>query len=1133
MTVTETAEHDGESEKNGGGSVSEDDKNILTSYIQEVEERFHSKQELRSANQNAVNTRPSESYFSKLDSSLKKNTAFVKKIKNFSATQLETYLKDMSGLNLSKYISEIAAAIVDAKLKMTDVAAAVKMCSILHQTYADFSQHLFENWQKTLSFKVGEKIPNPSKLRVDLRFYAELVQASVFNNKNAFTLLGNVITTLVNMDKDEHYNCSIILSFCKHCGEDYAGLVPRKMKELSEKLEKSIPKSTFLPPEKQQNVRTLLRDYYMSLSKHLVKDHQEIQNFEKQNIRILQTKGELSQERKDKLESLHSAYDKLLTSTQSFAEILDEDMPTLKNQTVMKNDESMIVTGAGPDLDESALANIENVWCDIETQRFYCELPELQAFLPTSFINKQSPPPADSVTEEVLDSEIPTEELEDDEQIEEVAAVPEDEPEDATTTNASNKIVLEAFLNSLPNCVNREMIDNAAIDFLVTLNNKHNRKKLVRALFGVNRTRLDLLPFYARFVAILRPALPEVGNELCQMLRQDFKYHVRKKDQINIESKIKVVRFIGELVKFELYSKIEALYCLKVLLFDFSHHHIEMACNLLEVCGRFLYCSPDSHQRTKVYLEQMMRKKAVMALDSRYVTQIENAYYYVNPPDVTITKKERPIMHQFIRKLLFQDLQKNNTDKIMRLIRKVDWSTEEISAYSIKCLSSAHNVKYFNIRCLANLLAGLVTYQEEVGTRVVDSVLEDIRLGMEVNLPKYNQRRVAQVKYLGELYNYRMVESADIFKVLYSLITFGVSMDPNVPSPLDPPNHLFRIRLACVLLETCGTYFSSGSSKRRLDYYLIFLQAYYWFKRDLWKDSFPPTLEHIFKDTLTSLRPKIKLCQSFEETQTELNNIRVTLGIDKLTEDLNEHKVEEDGLETIAETDTEEQGEDEVSEGVTAPITDDTATEDETVDHTQGSDDEVDVLTGEPETSEAEQEQVSESLAIPSGPRKVDCPEDEEFLSALDKMVSENIQERMREPVKAGNVDISVPVVLKSNKKTYEQLQDSPETDRNKIGFVLMVRKGNKQQYKNFDADINSELAQNLRDQELAQKEEKERVKRLTLNITERFEEEDYQDMIQQQNRPVTQNLNRERKKYQHPKGAPDADLIFGPKRVR
>lgn len=51
---------------------------------------------------------------------------------------------------------------------------------------------------------------------------------------------------------------------------------------------------------------------------------------------------------------------------------------------------------------------------------------------------------------------------------------------------------------------------------------------------------------------------------------------------------------------------------------------------------------------------------------------------------------------------------------------------------------------------------------------------------------------------------------------------------------------------------------------------------------------------------------------------------------------------DDDALESIAETDNEELGEDpdEISEGVTCPITDDTATEDETVDNTQGSDDE-------------------------------------------------------------------------------------------------------------------------------------------------------------------------------------------------
>lgn len=61
--------------------------------------------------------------------------------------------------------------------------------------------------------------------------------------------------------------------------------------------------------------------------------------------------------------------------------------------------------------------------------------------------------------------------------------------------------------------------------------------------------------------------------------------------------------------------------------------------------------------------------------------------------------------------------------------------------------------------------------------------------------------------------------------------------------------------------------------------------------------------------------------------------------LDKITGDSNENKYE-DGLESIQETDNEEQVDDEVSEGVTAPVTDDTGTEDEVGDNTQGSDEE-------------------------------------------------------------------------------------------------------------------------------------------------------------------------------------------------
>ncbi|XP_034935867.1 regulator of nonsense transcripts 2-like [Chelonus insularis] len=1114
---------------------SEEDKQYLLDYVQEVEQRLAAKEEIRSANLNV--TRPPDSYFSKLDSNLKKNTTLVKKLKNFSATQVDQYLKDMANLNLTKYVSEIATALVDAKLKMTDVQGAIKISSFLHQTYTDFSTHFFENWQRVLTLKVGEKINNPSKLRVDLRFYAELVNAGIFTHKQGLSLLGSVLTVLINMDKEEHNNANIILSFCRHCGEDYAGLVPRKVRDLSEKLNVTIPKSKVLPPDKQQNVRTLLREYYNSLCKHLLKDHKELQAFEKQNRKILQTRGELSSERKEKLEALQVSYDRLMTNVQNFSETLDEPMPELPVDTEVKTeaDETFKMISEG---EENSL--MEDMWGDEETRRFYEVLPDLTVFLPGSYL-KEVPTVDAPITEETLDEEITFDELEEIEKIEET----EPEVEEPQVANISNKILLDAFLSHLPNCVNREMIDNAAADFLMNLNTKHNKKKLIKALFGVSRIRLDLLPFYSRLAAILYPVMPDVANELCTMLKHDFKYHVRKKDQINIESKVKVVRYIGELVKFKLYSKIEALYCLKVLLHDFTHHHIEMACNLLETCGRFLFCSADSHQRTKVYLEQMMRKKAVTALDSRYVTIIENAYYFVNPPESSggLSRKERPPMHEFIRKLLYQDLSKTNTDKILKLMRKLDWEDENIASYAIKCLTAAYNVKYLNIRCVGSLLAGLVAHYEAVGPHVVDGVLEDIRVCMEINLPKYNQRRIAMVKYLGELYNYRMVESGDIFRTLYLLITFGVSMDHGVPSPLDPPDHLFRIRLVCTLLETCGQYFSGGSSKKKLDYFLIFFQNYYWFKYTdpIWtpENPFPIGIDYMYRDTLTMLRPKMQLLQSYKASQAaieELKNIlypSLQVGKEENRSDTG------DDMGVIPEVDEEAAGVDVKGSELHFEEAEDCSEEDWIIDA------ERDENAGTAENTQGDQSlsqgpaegvilDASElEAALPSGPKRVACPEDDDFLSALDKIVSDNIQDRMRDNVKPQQVDISVPIHVKNPKKTYEQLHEGP-SDNTTVDFILMLRKGNKQQYKSLAVPVSSELAKNLRNREQEQKEEKERVKRLTLNITERQEEEDYQETINQGTKPVTVNLNRERRqKYNHPKGAPDADLIFGPKKIR
>lgn len=213
-------------------NTEENEKFALSEYITNLEARLKQKNEMRNQNLNCV--RPPENYFSKLDSGLKKNTTFVKKLKSFSATLIDTLLKDFSALNLTKYVSEVAAAIAEAKLKMSDIPAALNLCSALHRTYSEFSSNFFENWHKILTFKATDKITNSSKLRVDIRFYAELVAIGIFANKTGLPLLGNVLTVLINMDKEEHNNIPILLTFCKHCGEDYAGLVPKKIKDTAE-----------------------------------------------------------------------------------------------------------------------------------------------------------------------------------------------------------------------------------------------------------------------------------------------------------------------------------------------------------------------------------------------------------------------------------------------------------------------------------------------------------------------------------------------------------------------------------------------------------------------------------------------------------------------------------------------------------------------------------------------------------------------------------------------------------------------------------------------------------------------------------------------------------------------------------
>ena len=184
----------------------------------------------------------------------------------------------------------------------------------------------------------------------------------------------------------------------------------------------------------------------------------------------------------------------------------------------------------------------------------------------------------------------------------------ESSEKDKDTPHYKLTILLE---QELPECNRRESTDLLAEKFC---NNhgasKSSRKRLSKALFLVPRTRLDLLPYYSRVAATLQRVFPtDVGPQLIQDLEAQFHGLARWKKNQNLEGRIKNARFIGELTKFRVAPPIVSLRCMRRCLDDFTGYNIDIACCLLESCGRFLHRLKHTNRRITDVMDTMMRIK--------------------------------------------------------------------------------------------------------------------------------------------------------------------------------------------------------------------------------------------------------------------------------------------------------------------------------------------------------------------------------------------------------------------------------------------------------------------------------------------------------------------------------------------
>ncbi|KAF9881371.1 MIF4G domain-containing protein [Colletotrichum karsti] len=1087
------------------------------------------KRELRSLNTRAWDGETDLFAVSKsLDSSLKKNTAFIKRLRTaISAATLNTFLQEIRALSLHKYLSEIVSACYEGLCKLKspgEIEAGVEIVSALHQRFgpSEFTEYLGwllgkgmatpdKSLLKSLAPEVREKEEKErlTRQRVLLRVVTELwlvdvlrtlddvtrpddatkgatgkvpeLKLKAHSNKSGaaepFPL--EVLKDLLGHDR-EHVNLPLLVIFVKAFSWDVLGVKPTTGEGRKTVEEDGATKITngaaqgegtedaidvddhpFTPPELQEKFKNILKKYFEDVKSHVLRDQKSIHSQARRNAEAYVKSGEVFEDRQSNFEKQVKSQERLVANAQAIADAIGSDMPDLKDNddTLAASNGSIGLVKAGDYL--RGLGDGAGIWEDEDERRYYENLVDLKGKVPGILLDdgkKKKPDNEEQVGRKADPTDAP-----------EAPKVP-DSSDDQSTAIANKTIgaQVDAVLARLPDLTNKDVIDQAAIDFCY-LNSKASRNRLIKALTEVPKGRGDLLPSWARLAATLGRYMPDIPKGLVEYLDAEFRSLQRRKDKDFLgQVRLSNIRYLAELTKFGIVPEHVVFHCLKVSLDDFSRMNIEIICNLLENCGRYLLRNPETSPRMATFLETLQRKKSVQHIGQAERMLIENAVYYVDPPDrPAIQQKERTPMEQFIRKLIYMDMTKRNYSKILKQIRRLHWEEAEVVRILEKVFSKPGKVKFGNIHLLAILLSALYRYHPAFVVKAIDNVMDSIAFGLEQNDFKFYQRRISEVKYIGELYNYRMVEHPVIFDAMYKIMTFGHGGVPvhGRLNPFDLPDDFFRIRLIATILETCGMYFAKGVAGKKLDYFLSFFQYYIYTKQPL-----PMDIEFIVQDTFALTRPQWKLASNLEEASKAF---QLAIAQDQ--------KVS--GADKVVETDDASIGSSTDDEDGDADLPEAEADEEESDSEDEGEDHELDLSHGDSESED-------EAIVVTRQQEQIDPEAEAEFDREYAKMMAESLESRKfeRKPL----FDVPLPVRGKSKETTSGP--DSGETaapaPSSTMAFSLLTKKGNRQQTRTVELPSDSTFAVAMKNQQQAEREEQQRIKNLVLNYDLRENED-------------------------------------------
>lgn len=690
-----------------------------------------------------------------LDSSLKRNTAFIKRLRTaVTAATLSTFLQEIRTLSLHKYLSEIIAACYEGLCRLKspgEIEAGVEIVSALHLRFGptEFTEYLAwllgkgmatpdKGALKSLTPEAREKEEKEriTRQRALLRVITELWLVGVLrtlddatkpddatkgaNGKavelkaRAGTSKGGgaepfpleVLKDLLGYDRD-HANLPLLVIFVKAFSWDILGVKPAGSDGRKTVEEDGITSSQTETPsdadegpdpthaseerslasaELSEQFKNVLKKYFDNVATHIVRDQKLIHSQARRNAEAYVKSGEVFEDRQANFEKQVKAQERLISNAQVVADAIGAELPDLKD-----SDDSLATSSGSIGLVKTsdylrAMGEGAGIWADEDERRFYEKLVDLKGKVPPILLEDGKKKKTD--TDEPVGKK--------NENNESDALKAATEAADDQSTAIANKTIgaqVDALLALLPELTNKEAIDQAAIDFCF-VNSKASRNRLVKALTEVPKGRSDLLPSWSRLVATLGRYMPDIPKGLVDYLDAEFRSLQRRKEKDFLgQVRLSNIRYLAELTKFGVVPEHVVFHCLKVSLDEFSRMNIEILCNLIENCGRYLLKNPETAPRMASFLETLQRKKSVQHIGQPERMLIDNAVYYVDPPErPAIEQKERTPTELFVRKLVYSDITKRNYSKILKQIRRLHWEEAEVGR------ESSHRIPYLSER---------------------------------------------------------------------------------------------------------------------------------------------------------------------------------------------------------------------------------------------------------------------------------------------------------------------------------------------------------------------------------------------------------------------------------------------------